>query len=62
MDLLVILIALVILFILMRGLVKTFQKNIWLALIMLLISPPLYLCWVIVEGIFSKTNKENHDN
>jgi RsiW-degrading membrane proteinase PrsW (M82 family) len=48
-------------FILLRGFIRVFSDNFWLALLMLILLPPLFLLWIFVEGVLSKPTKGNHD-
>jgi len=50
-DLVIIIILALLLYVLPRGFVKVFVANFWLAIIMLLLIPPLFLLWIIFEGI-----------
>jgi hypothetical protein len=51
-EALVILFALLFLIAVIKGTLRVFSKNFWLALLMLIVLTPLFFLWALVEGIF----------
>ena len=59
-DMISVIIGIVIIVGLIRGGIKTFQRNWILALLMLLFIGPLWVCWAIVEIFTGKIGPKVH--
>ena len=46
-------IALALLVLFARGVIKTFQRQPVVAILMVIFLFPLYICWVIIEAVFT---------